>query len=142
MALTLEEFSDRELLAAFEDHADADGTVSSAELAEGLGLWSRDGLKHPTQNIAIRLSWLKRYGVLGRDPDSGRWFLTDAGLRVVHGGLRAKERRALEEFSEDALYAAAEQLGRRMVGAQSEAATMAQRSWRYSLAERKRRTGR
>jgi hypothetical protein len=141
MALTLEEFSDRELLAAFEDHADNDGTVSSIELAEGLGLASRDGLKHPTQNIAVRLTWLKRYGVLGRDPETGRWFLTDAGHRVVHGGLRARERRALEEFTDDALLAAAEQLGRRMVGAGKESATMAQRSWRYSLAERKMRIG-
>lgn len=141
MALTLEEFSDRELLAAFEDHGDSDGTVSSGELADGLGLSSREGLKHPTQNIAVRLTWLKRYGVLGRDPETRRWFLTDAGYRVVHGGLRSKETRALSEFDEDALYAAAELLGRRMVGAHSEAATMAQRSWRFSLAERKRRTG-
>lgn len=139
MSLKLEEFSDRELLFAFEEHADAEGTITSHELADGLGLVASDGLKHPHQNVAVRLSWLKRYGVLYRDPATARWGLTPAGHRVIHGGLKAGQKRALTEFDEDALFAAVELMGRRMVDAHSEAATMAQRQWRYSLAERKRR---
>lgn len=138
MALTLEEFSDRELLFAFEEHADADGTITSRELADGLGFEPTDSLKHPQQNIAIRLSWLKRYGVVYRDADSGRWGLTQVGYRVLHGGLRARDTKALETLNEDALMAAVELMGRRMLTVNSESATMAQRQWRYSLAQRKR----
>lgn len=142
MALRLEDFSDRELLHAFEDHADADGTITSGELAEGLGLSANSEFKHPNSNVASRLSYLKRIGVLERDAGTGRWFLTAAGHRVLHGGLRAREQKALSEFSEDALFAAVEVMGRRMLDASGESATMAQRQWRYSLAERKRRFAR
>jgi hypothetical protein len=64
MSLRLEEFSDRELLFAFEEHADANGTISSRELSDGLSL---SGLKNPHMNVAIRLGWLKRYGIVYRD---------------------------------------------------------------------------
>jgi DNA-binding IclR family transcriptional regulator len=135
MALRLEDFSDRELLFALEEHADGDGTVSSHELADGLGL---SGLENPHQNIAIRLAWLKRYGVVERDPGGKRWALTDVGARILHGGLRARESRALTEMSEDALFAAMEVFGSRMLNAHSEAAKMSERQWRYAMAQRKR----
>ena len=137
MGLSLEEFSDRELLFALEEHADGDGLVSSVGLAEGLGLSGR--VKHPTQSIAIRLSWMKRYGVVYRHEETGRWGLTDAGARVVHGALRATQRRALDEMDDERLWAAMQVMGARMVRANPEAATLASRAWRYSLAERKRR---
>lgn len=140
MALTLEEFSDRELLFALEEHSDAEGLVSSLELAEGLGL---SGLKHPRQNVAIRLSWLKRYGVVYREQETGRWGLTPIGERIMHGSLRAAERRAVADLDEGRLYAIMTAISGSMLNAHDEAATMAARQWRYTLAERKRsRNGR
>jgi hypothetical protein len=137
-SLRLEEFSDRELLYALEEHADDDGTVSSRELAEGLGL---TGMKNPHQNIAIRLSWLKRYGVVYRDQETGRWGLTPVGETLMHSNLRAAERRLLEGLDPDKLLVVMQQLGGAMINANSEAATMAAREWRYSMAARKRRAG-
>ena len=143
MSLTLEEFSDRELLFALEEASDSNGQVSSLALAEALGLQAREGLKHPQQNIAVRLSWLKRYGVVYRDQDSGRWGLTDIGSRIVHGSISAGQRRMLADLDEDRLYAVMQELSRSMVRAHDEAATMTARHWRYTLAERKRaRNGR
>lgn len=139
MALTLEEFSDPELLAALVDHADSEGQISSSELADALGL---SGLKHPRQNVAIRLAWLKRYGIVYRDEKSHRWGLTAIGSTLVNGNLRAGERRLLESLDQDRLYAVVQEVSRSMVGAHDEAATMAARQWRYSLAERKRRHAR
>lgn len=139
MALTLEEFSDRELLFALEEHADGDGLVSSQDLAEGLGLNER--LKHATQSVAIRLSWMKRYGVVRRDDDTGRWGLTPAGERVIHGTLRATQRRALDDLDDERLWAAMQLMGNRMINAQGEAAILAARQWRYAIAERKRNRG-
>ena len=141
MSLTLEEFSDRELLFALEENLDGDGLVSSADLAEAMGLVSSKDLKHPTQNVAIRLSWLKRYGVVMRD--SGRWGLTAAGFRLMHGSLRAAEKRMLDDLDDERLYAVMQAVGSNLSRAQDEAATMVARHWRYSLAERKRtRNGR
>jgi hypothetical protein len=137
MALTLEEFSDRELLFAFEEHADANGTISSRELSDGLSL---SGLKNPHMNVAIRLGWLKRYGIVYRDPDTGRWALTTAGTRLLHGGLRKRESSVLEGMEEHSLLAAMDLFGARIIGAGGEAATMASRQWRYAVAQRKART--
>jgi hypothetical protein len=136
MSLTLEEFSDRELLFAFEEHADANGTISSRELSDGLSL---SGLKNPHMNVAIRLGWLKRYGIVYRDSDTGRWALTTAGTRLLHGGLRKRESNALEEMEEHSLLAAMDLFGARIIGAGGEAATMASRQWRYAIAQRKRK---
>ena len=135
MALTLEEFSDPELLASFVEHADEEGQISSTELADALGL---SGLKHPRQNVAIRLSWLKRYGVLYRDEKTHKWGLTREGQALLNGNLRATERRALEGLDQARLYAVVQEVSRSMLSAHDEAATMAARQWRYSLAQRKR----
>lgn len=138
MGLTLEEFSDRELLFALEENLDGDGLVSSAALGEAMGLASSRGLKHPTQNIAVRLTWLKRYGVVHRDSETGRWGLTPAGFRMMHGSLRAAERRMLDDLDDERLFAVMQMVGANILRTQDEAATMVARHWRYSLAERKR----
>lgn len=135
MALRLEEFSDPELLAALVEHSDERGQISSLELADSLGL---SGLKHPRQNVAIRLSWLKRYGVLYRDDKTHKWGLTPIGETLVNGNLRAAERRLLESLDQDKLYAVVREVSRSMLDAHDEAATMAARQWRYGLAQRKR----
>jgi hypothetical protein len=141
LSLTLEDFSDRELLFALEEHADSDGLVTSAALAEGLGLAASGTLKNPTQNVAIRLSWLKRYGVVYREV--GRWGLTQVGYRLMHGSLRAAERRALEDIDDERMYAVMQAISSSFTRIHDEAATMAARHWRYTLAERKRtRAGR
>lgn len=142
MSLTLEEFSDRELLFALEEHGDNLGSVSSRELAEGLGLRPTDDLKHPHQNVAIRLSWLRRYGVVHRDAETKRWSLTDVGYALMHTDLRAPERRLMADLDPNRLYAVMQEMTRSVVAAPDEAATMVSRHWRYSLAERKRNRGR
>ena len=132
-SLKLEDFSDRELLFAFEDHADEDGLVTSQGLAEGLGL-----NEAPTRNVAIRLSWLKRYGVVYRDQDANAWGLTEIGRRVLHGGLTTAQRRALGNVDDDDLFAIMSEVGGKIMGAHAEAAILTERQWRYNFAQRKR----
>ena len=136
MALRLEDFSDRELLFALEEHADSNGMVTVLALAEGMGL---SGLDHPTRNLSSRLSWLRRYGVVDRD-EKRRWFLTTEGARILHMGLKRREATALEGMDEHALFAAMEMFGNRFMSARPESATMAQRQWRYAMAQRKARS--
>src|SRR5262245_10494621 len=106
-SLKLEDFSDPELLAALEDYADGDGLVSTHALAEGLNLRT---LKHPVQSIAIRLSWLKRYGIVYRD-EEGRWGLTPTGAGIVHAKLTAGQRRALGNVDPDEMFAVVHAMG-------------------------------
>jgi hypothetical protein len=134
-SLKLEDFSDHELLYALEDHADADGLVSSEALANGLGL---TGLEHPTQNVAIRLSWLKRYGIVYRDEDTGRWGYTPVGRNLMHGRLTAAQKRMLDGMDPDAMLTLVQAVGGKIVTAHREAATMAAREWKYNLAARRR----
>jgi hypothetical protein len=138
-SLRLEDFSDRELLFALEDFAGEDGLVSSQALAEGLGI---NALKHPVQSVAIRLSWLKRYGVVRRDEESGMWGLTSAGESIMHGDLTKAQSRLLDNIDADRLFAVMHAVGGKLGSANAEAAKMAEREWRYNLAARKRRNGR
>jgi hypothetical protein len=99
-SLKLEDFADHELLYALEEHADADGTISSSELADALGL---AGLEHPTNNVSSRLAWLKRYGIVYRDEDTKRWGFTPVGMNLMHGRLTAAQTRMLDNLDPDML---------------------------------------
>lgn len=135
MSLKLEEFSDRELLFALEEFSDDEGLATSQAIADGLGFQPQPGLRHPHQNIAVRLGWLKRYGVVHRE--GKRWGLTEVGYRLMHGTLRASERKVLDNLDGDRLYAVMQEIGAHMITTGDEAATMVHRSWRHSMAQRK-----
>lgn len=138
MPLRLEEFSDQELLFALEECGGADG-ATSLELAEHLEPDRRDGLKHPHQNIAIRLGWLKRYGVVERDDKTRRWVLSPLGEGLMHGRLKASERRMLEEIDEGRLLTFVQAMTGHIIGASREAAKMSERQLRYGVAQHKQR---
>jgi hypothetical protein len=90
----------------------------------------------------VRLSWLKRYGVVQRDVETGRWGLTSVGEGIMHGRLSGAQSRLLENVDPDNLFAVVHAVGGHLGRAHPEAATMAAREWRYNLAARKRRNGR
>jgi hypothetical protein len=135
-ALKLEDFSDRELLWALEESADPDGFVSSSDLAGALGMSS---LENPTRNVAVRLGWLKRYGIVERHDDGVRWGLTSAGAALLNARLDAAEAKALDGLDPDKLLVVMQRVGHTMAYAGKEAATMAQRDFRNAQATRKRR---
>jgi hypothetical protein len=135
LSLKLEEFSDRELLFALEEFSDDEGLATSQAISDGLGFEPIPGTRHPHQSIAVRLGWLRRYGVVHRD--KAGWGLTDVGYRLMHGTLRASERRVLDNLDGDRLYAVMQEIGSHMLTTGDEAATMVHRSWRHSMAQRK-----
>ena len=133
-ALTLEDFSDRELLWALEENA-PDGYISSGDLADALGMSS---LENPTRNVAVRLGWLKRYGIVERHEDGVRWGLTRAGDALINARLDQAEAKALDDLDPDKLLIVMQRVGSTMAHAGAEAATMAQRDFRNATASRKR----
>jgi hypothetical protein len=144
-SLKLEDYSDVELLGLMRDLTDSDGLVTAAAIAESLGSAGKE-LQHASRNVSIRLSWLKRYGVVDTDTMEvegrkvGAWRLTGEGEMLVTGKLAARQREQLEQMSEQNLLALARTFGTRFVRANGTAAKMMEREMRYSVATRKRVT--
>lgn len=135
-SMRLADYSDRELLALLMDRRDTDGTVSTADLAAAIDL----DTKHPLSNVGVRLGYLRRIGMLERDADTKRWYLTTLGHRFVVGRLTTAQRNALEALrDEGAAWVATESLAG-LLGAASEAqATMMRRQWQHGWAQRNHR---
>jgi hypothetical protein len=129
----LADVSDRELLALLQDVSDDDGMASTADLAAVADL----NAKHPLSNVGVRLGYLRRIGMLDRDPKTMRWFLTTLGSRFVSGRLTAAQRKALEALrDEGSAWAATESLASLLGGASQAQATMMRRQWQYGWAQR------
>lgn len=96
-SLTLYDFSDPEFLAVCQDVQNAFGYFKTTEVSDRLNL----DVKHPNNNVGIRLGWLKRYGVVEREEDKEsdyyrHWRLTEEGAAVVNAHLNPNQRRAME----------------------------------------------
>ena len=132
-SMKLDDVSDREVLALLRDVADVDGTVSTLDIATAMDLET----KHPLSNVGVRLGYLRRIGLLARDPDTKRWYLTSVGSQFVAGRLSATQQRALESLkSEGAAWAATESLSRLLKDAGDSQATMMRRQWQHGWAQR------
>lgn len=135
-SFTIASVSDREVLALARDRADADGQFSTADLAAAFDLT----VKHPLSNVGVRLGYLRRIGMLERDPENGRWYLTVIGEKFARGGLTAVQRRALESLrDEGAAWAATESLSGLLRAAGDTQATMMRRQWQHGWAQRNSR---
>jgi hypothetical protein len=71
------------------------GDVDTHGLARELGFGEDVG------PIAIRLSWMRRYGML--DYDGRQWELSAGGLRVVKAKLQAAQTSVLERLPDEAM---------------------------------------
>jgi hypothetical protein len=142
-SLKLEDYSDHELLALVGDLADATGFVTSTAIGEALGE-AGSKLGQPARNVSIRLSWLKRYGVMETaeiEEDGKRlrgWRVTPEGEAMLSGSLRKQHQEALEGLSEDKVLSLARLFGQRYARAGGMAAKMMEREFKYSMGVRKR----
>jgi hypothetical protein len=93
--LTLFDFRDVDLMHKLAAEG-ADG-VSSTQLAEALGM------EHDVSSVAIRSSWMKRYGFFEFDEERRLWRLSKAGERIVEADERASEIEKLAELPDEKL---------------------------------------
>lgn len=131
-SFALRDASDRELLALLQDATDRDGQASTRAIADRANLQSR----RPLVNVGVRLGYLRRIGMLERDPETAGWYLTPAGESFVAGRLSAAARRALDDLDGGAAWAATEQLGELLRLAGPEQATLMRRQWQHSWLRR------
>lgn len=92
---SLYDFRDLDLMMTL--HAEGNGGMTSAQLAEAFGL------QGGAQNVAVRASWMRRYGMFDYDEKTGLWTLSGSGLRVVQAKRRAAALRQIEDVPEESL---------------------------------------
>jgi DNA-binding transcriptional ArsR family regulator len=147
-SLTLLELSDRELLLVLRDASDAQGWATALEISTQMGL---NGNSH--RSVSVRLSWLKRYGAVEREVErdehgnirvtrSGktvqtqRWRMTDIGLAMATGRLKANQQRAFEGLNDGQMIMATRWLTQRFQRSAPTVAKLMDREYRHGVGRR------
>jgi DNA-binding HxlR family transcriptional regulator len=138
-SLRLSDFLDEEFLALMLDNASAEGWVSSSELAESIDPDARD---ITPRNVGSRLAWLKRYGVVERDPRPGSptrnyWRLTPVGVEMINARFTKQQATVIEKLRDEQLWALSQQLSSRYEYVGPTAANLIRR--RFSASTTRRR---
>lgn len=136
-SLQLFEFTDPEFLAVIRDNGDNEGWVSTAELADSIGLRGEDR----NRNCGSRLSWMRRFGCVERDlqpgsPTKGSWRLTEIGEILINSQMKAAQLRALSDLDDGQLWDASRLLLDLYQQTGDEAAQLIRRSFRVGLHRR------
>jgi len=96
---SLYDFRDLDLMLKIADAGDQDGWVETRELASMLGVDDAD----PVNGVGIRLSWMRRYGMLEFDDEKRMWRLSSGGERVTAARLRAASARTIDTIPDEQL---------------------------------------
>lgn len=142
-SLRLADFSDRDLLGVMADLADSEGWVMTSEVAErvfGRGINSDAKRRlHAIRCVAIRLSWMRRFGVvqLHRE-EPGVWGLSAEGVAMLRGELRSGQAKAIDGAMDEQLLHLATAIADRYRAAGQVGATMMRRAWQHGEARRRR----
>ena len=143
--LRLFDLSDRELISIVDDVRGEDGWSARTDVAAAIFPFVRsapetDRAKHAERCVAIRLGWMRRFGVLERNPDDGstlsRWRLTEDGRALRMGTLTRGLATTLHGLNEFALMAAMGALSERYLEAGDVPANMMRREWLYGANRR------
>src|SRR5215510_16585756 len=86
------DFRDMDLMMKIADH----GGPSSLELAELAGLSN-------AQAMAVRLSWMRRFGFVDFDDKEHNWTLSPSGIRIVKSRMKAAQTRTIEAIPDEAM---------------------------------------
>jgi len=121
-------FSDEELLAVMHDNLDSDGLISSAEIADVIGIPDEN---NRLQGIGIRLGWMVRYGVVGKQPDSipTRWTITERGRALVEARFSKNLEGQLQKLPPEQLWGLAQHVFSRYGQADNVSAALVRRSF-------------
>jgi len=92
---TVYDFRDLDLMLKLEAEG---GEAQTWELTEALGFEEED-----RQGLAIRLAWMKRYGMLEFDKERRLWRLSKGGERVTRARLKAATSTRIEELPDEAM---------------------------------------
>jgi len=138
--ITIADYSDRELLAIMFDLAGT-GAVSSRELAVRLFAIpdiedNTAQIKHAVKCAGVRLSWMKRYGLVEKGEEKGEWQISVAGDALRRSKLRASVSTNIAQT--DAALDLANAVGEKLVKAGRVEGRAMQRELTFQINRRKR----
>lgn len=90
---TVRDFRDMDLMLKI---AAEGGEAEIWELTESMGFGEQD-----RQGLAVRLTWMKRYGMVEYDPERKLWKLSKSGERVTQARVEARTRDRLEQLDDE-----------------------------------------
>ena len=93
---TLYDFRDMDIMLKIA--AEANGGITSTELAEAIGLGEEGA-----QAVGIRLGWMRKYGFVSRDEEHKTWGLSRSGERIAESHLRAAQTKAIEAVPDESM---------------------------------------
>jgi len=144
--LTLLDLSDRELLLILRDVADGAGYALANDIATRLDLMG----ENPGRSVAVRLSWLVRYGAVEREHlrdaagniryhRSGKvmtaqgWKLTELGVVIATGKLSKTQEKALEGMNDGSLLMATRWMAGRIASSNGTVGKLLDRQYRNGV---------
>lgn len=130
-SLTLDDFSDFDLLGALDEAADDEGWATSAEVARQIGI----DHENPNSCVGSRFGWLNRYGLMEEEETKDgktKWRLNPTGQALIYPTKKmpAAVQRALETLDESQLIEMTDTVADRLGYQSRQAAHLARRAWR------------
>lgn len=127
---TLYDFRDLDVMMKLRAEGNEDGWVETEALASAMGF---DEDRRP---VGSRLSWMKRYGMIERDEQSGLWRLSPGGERVTEARLRANQKRSIETLPDESMIEVMANVAHRYRFADAMTAALLRREFLYGTAPR------
>lgn len=131
---SLYDFRDLDLMLAMAERGDDEGWCETYDLASSFGFGDH------LQPLGIRLSWMKRYGMVDhREAKSGltsAWRLSAGGWRVIDAKLKATQRNALEKIPDEAMVDVMADITARFHRGDAMLATMLRREFAFGTQRR------
>jgi len=121
---SLYDLRDLEVMLKIEDEGDDEGWVETEEIARAFGF-------DRARDVGVRLSWMRRYGMLEFDEKRKMWRLTDGGVRVTKAKLRAAKARELQELPDESMIEVVASVATHYRYADPMTATMLRREFLY-----------
>ena len=96
MGASVRELRDLELMLKIVAEGDEEGWIETEEIARSMGF-------DRARDLGVRLSWMRRYGMLEFDEQRRMWRLSEGGERVSKARLRAAQANALEKLPDESM---------------------------------------
>jgi hypothetical protein len=124
VSLSLYDFRALDLLLRLSE----DGGMSSLQIGEAFGADARAA--------GSRFAWMRRYGMVDLDAETGSWSVSAAGRRVIQSKLRASQIAVVEKLPDESLVETMAQITSRYIRGEPMLAHMMRREFMYGTRRR------
>ena len=95
---TLYDFRDIDLMLRLAQEGGNEGWLEAHYLAEAVGMRNGD-----VKAMAMRLAWMRKYGMVEYQEEHRMWRLSPGGVRVTTAHLKAAQERTIKAIPDEAL---------------------------------------